>query len=76
MTKKRWINPKQFFIVFSPEGETPPLIVHPTHAGALFSAWAMAKLHPGKTFFVMGSMSRPCLASGTDAEGSRDAPSP
>lgn len=55
--KKHWHNPKQFYIVFSPDGETPPKVVHPTHKGALVAAVRMARFHPDKSFFVMGSMS-------------------
>jgi hypothetical protein len=50
---------KQFFIVFSPDGETPPKIVHETHQGALYAAVQMAKRNPEASFFVMGSMSAP-----------------
>jgi hypothetical protein len=54
---------KQFFIVFSPDGETPPKIVHATHKGAMFAAAQMAKINPKASFFVMGSMSRPVTAA-------------
>ena len=60
--KKHRNNPKQFFIVFAPTGETPPAKVHAHHSDALWVAWAMAKHNPGVEFFVMGSMSKPCLA--------------
>lgn len=48
-----------FFIIYSPEGETPPKVTHATHKEALGIAHNMAKLHPGQTFFVMKSASRP-----------------
>jgi hypothetical protein len=60
--KKKW-SKEQFFIVFSPEGTAPPVVVYPTHKSALFAAWHMAKIFPGQRFFVMGSMSRPCVAA-------------
>lgn len=48
---------KQFFIVFSPEGLSPPKIVHQSHKAALYAAVQMAKQYPEASFFVMGSMS-------------------
>lgn len=50
---------KQFYIVFSPEGLSPPQVVHTTHKSAMFAAVQMARFHPEGTFFVMGSMSAP-----------------
>lgn len=55
-------HPKRFFIVFSPEGETPPVKVHATHKEAFSAAHMMAKRHPGRSFFVMKSSSRPIVA--------------
>jgi hypothetical protein len=52
-------NPHRFYIVFSPEGETPPKVVHKTHPSAIYAAVQMKKLHPDHSFFVMGSMSAP-----------------
>lgn len=52
-------NPHRFYIVFSPDGETPPKVVHKTHPAAIYAAVQMKKLHPGHSFFVMGSMSAP-----------------
>lgn len=66
--KKRRFNPKQFFIVFSPEGETAPVVVHETHKAAMNAAYAMAAKHPQAKFFVMGSLSRPCTAANEQAE--------
>jgi hypothetical protein len=41
------------FIVWSPDGETPPKVVHDTHGAAHFAAKQMAQSHPGVTFMVM-----------------------
>jgi hypothetical protein len=67
--KKR--SKHQFFVVFSPDGETPPKVVHPTHKGALYAAVQMAKLNPEASFFVMGSMSRPINAESVAAADKR-----
>jgi hypothetical protein len=48
-----------FYTVYSPEGETPAKVQHETHGDALFAAKQMAKFHPGQTFFVMKSASKP-----------------
>lgn len=48
-----------FYTVYSPEGETPAKVQHATHGVALFAAKQMAKFHPGQTFFVMKSASKP-----------------
>src|SRR5260221_11682354 len=65
--KKHWQPKNQFFIVFSPSGETPPVAVHEKHPDALAVAWLMARKHQGQKFFVMGSMSRPCLVEAIEA---------
>jgi hypothetical protein len=56
---KRSPHPNRFYIVFSPDGETPPKVVHKTHPAAIYAAVQMKKLHPDQSFFVMGSMSAP-----------------
>lgn len=56
---KRHAHPNRFYIVFSPDGETPPKVVHKTHPAAIYAAVQMKKLHPENSFFVMGSMSAP-----------------
>ena len=48
-----------FFIIFSPEGLTPPVRVHESQSEAFGVANYMAKHHPGQTFYVMKSSSRP-----------------
>ncbi len=48
-----------FYTVFSPSGEAPAKVQHATHGEALFAAKQMAKFHPGQTFFVMKSVSKP-----------------
>lgn len=47
------------FIVWSPDGETPPKVSHTTHQAAHFAAHAMAKRLPGQTFHVMRPSGRP-----------------
>lgn len=42
------------FIVWSPDGDTPPKVQHPSHKSAHHAAHRMAKEHPGQTFYVMG----------------------
>ena len=49
------------YIVFSPEGETPPKVTHGTFKEAVNAAWQMSKFHPGNTFHVMKAVGRPCL---------------
>jgi hypothetical protein len=46
------------YIVWSPDGETPPKISYATHAAAHSSACRMASLHPGQQFYVMGRSGR------------------
>lgn len=50
---------KPFFIVFSPDGPGSPTRPHETHAAAFHEAHRLAGLHPGQTFHVMRSASRP-----------------
>ena len=50
-----------FFIVYSPEGETPPKYHHDSHGAALSEAHRMAKRCPGKQFYVMRSASKPII---------------
>jgi hypothetical protein len=52
-----------FYIVFSAQGETPPKVQHETHGAAKFAAERMAKLNPGREFFVMKSVSKPFTAA-------------
>lgn len=54
-------KPAKFFIVFSPDGPTPPVKAHASHKEACRVAWLMAKAHPGQAFYVMKSASRPCV---------------
>lgn len=42
------------FIVWSPDGETPPKVQHNNHKSAHHAARCMAKEHPSQTFYVMG----------------------
>jgi hypothetical protein len=49
------------YIVWSPEGETPPKVSYETHGKACAIAWHMAKLNPGQKFFVMGRAGLPAL---------------
>jgi hypothetical protein len=41
------------YIVWSPDGETPPKIRFDSHKAAHAAAWGMAKVFPGRQFFVM-----------------------
>lgn len=41
------------YIVWSPDGPTPPKVSHETHKKALWQAHEMAKKHPGQQFYVM-----------------------
>ena len=50
-----------FFIVFSPDGPTPPTKVYDDHKPAFAIANLMARQHPGQTFHVMKSTSRPIV---------------
>jgi|GEM_PF-5084489 len=61
----------RFFIVFSPDGPTPPIKIHAEHREALAIAHIMARQHPGQTFHVMKSNSRPIVSEValSDAEG-------
>lgn len=45
----------KFWIVWSPEGRTPPSAKHPTEGTANNEAVRLARLNPGHHFFVMGS---------------------
>lgn len=49
MTKQ----PEGPFIVWSPDGETPPKVPHATHGAAHSAAQMMAAKHVGQTFMVM-----------------------
>jgi hypothetical protein len=49
------------YIVWSPDGPTPPVVPHPTHGAALAIAHMMAKRHPGQTFRVMENAGRPIV---------------
>ena len=46
------------YIVFSPDGPTPPVVVHQSHKQALGVAYRMANAHRGQTFHVMKSCSK------------------
>jgi hypothetical protein len=61
-------KPPPFYIVFSPQGTTAPVRQHDSHSEALSTAHHMAKLHPGKEFFVMKSKSRPISAEAREGE--------
>ena len=42
------------YIVWSPEGPTPPKISHPDHKSACIAMWHMSRRFPGQQFYVMG----------------------
>ena len=47
------------YIVWSPQGQTPPVVPLDTHKQAFRAANGMAKLHPGQDFYVMVTASKP-----------------
>lgn len=53
----------KFYIVFSPNGPTPPVKVHDSHKQAFGVAHRMAAMHPGQAFHVMVSASKPIVAA-------------
>ena len=57
-----------FYIVFSPDGPTPPVKVHASHPEALAIAHVMAKVHRGQTFHVMKSASKPIVVTDDPSE--------
>jgi hypothetical protein len=59
---KRTFKNRPPYIVWSPEGATAPVKAHATHKEALAIAHQMAKRHPGQTFRVMQTASRPIVA--------------
>lgn len=46
------------FLVFSPQGSTAPRYQHATQALAQAEAERLAKLNPGKDFYVMGAITK------------------
>lgn len=56
------------YIVFSPEGPTPPVVVHQSHKEALGVAYRMANAHRGQSFHVMKSCSKAIAKSGDQKE--------
>lgn len=51
------INERIFWILWSPEGTTPPRVTFDTREAALAQAEAMARQHRGNRFFVMEAKS-------------------
>ncbi|WP_230770575.1 hypothetical protein [Sphingomonas sp. Leaf4] len=47
------------FVVWSPDGETPPKVAHMTHKSAHRAAHLLAESHEGRTFYVMARSGRP-----------------
>ncbi len=43
----------EFYIIWSPEGETPPQQRHFTYKAASTGAWIMSRRRPGRSFYVM-----------------------
>lgn len=54
----------QFFIIFSPTGPTPPVVMYSSHTAAFGVAHRMAAEHPGQDFHVMASASRAISTEG------------
>ena len=46
------------YIVFSPTGPTPPMVIHKSHGAAFSACHFMAARHPDQKFFVMKRASR------------------
>lgn len=57
----------KFYIVYSPEGNAPAKVQHRTKGAALWVARRMAALHPGQTFYVMKSASKPITGTVSEA---------
>jgi hypothetical protein len=51
--RSKVVEKERFWIVFSPEGITPPKKEHDSEQEANTAAEAMANMHPKQTFFVM-----------------------
>lgn len=49
---------KPFWILWSPQGKTPPRVKFPTEKQALRIAEKMAAEHPGSEFFVLLTVAR------------------
>jgi hypothetical protein len=52
-----------FWIVWSPEGKTPPSYRHGTEQSALDEADRLAVLHRGISFYVLAATSRSCVST-------------
>lgn len=48
--------PSKFWIVYSPQGPTPPRVRHDSRTKAIVAAESMAQSHPGQEFFVMEAL--------------------
>lgn len=57
--KKSKADKPGLYIVFNPEGETPPKVTHGTFKEAATAAWQMSRFKPGQTFHVMKAVGRP-----------------
>ncbi|RQM48671.1 hypothetical protein [Paraburkholderia tropica] len=49
------IDPKPFFLVWSPTGQKPPTFKHPSRQGAVMEAERLAREHRGQKFFVLAT---------------------
>lgn len=61
------------FIVWSPDGETPPKVAYGSHKAAHHAAATMAKVHPGRQFYVMARSGKGALVPAETQEGVADA---
>lgn len=62
-----------FFTVFNPNGEAPAKKPYGSHGSAMRDACVLAKKHPGETFHVMRSCSKPITAEALRAKEKAEA---
>ena len=56
-------KPVPFWIVWCPDGATPPKHCHTSEAFAEDEARRLARVNPGKVFFVMRAVSRSAVSA-------------
>ena len=47
---------EQFYLVWSPQGPTPPRVTHESYGPAACAANDMARQHPGQDFYVLKAL--------------------
>ncbi|WP_042297134.1 hypothetical protein [Paraburkholderia bannensis] len=48
-------DPKPFYLVWSPTGQTPPTFKHQSRQSAVMEAERLARAHRGQKFFVLAT---------------------